>query len=113
MRRNHNPPQRSQYLSSTWANLFFGFFVMTSPVRLKIKRALRRFPGHRARFSYVDLLGLFSYELQQVQIGSLPRSFRQLRTFRAQSGRNALTFLLKVTLLVAGLEDPAILHDHA
>lgn len=50
---------------------------------------------------------------KQVQIGSLPRSFRQLRTSTAQSGRNALTFLLKVTLLVAGLEDPAILHDHA
>jgi hypothetical protein len=26
------------------------------------EKALRRFLGHRARFSYDDLLGLFSYE---------------------------------------------------
>ncbi len=31
-------------------------------LRTKIKKALRRFPGHRARFSYDDLLALFSYE---------------------------------------------------
>jgi hypothetical protein len=57
LRRSHNPPQRS------WE---------------QNKKALRRFPGHRARFCYDDLLGLFSYELLQVQMGFLLPFLRQL-----------------------------------
>jgi hypothetical protein len=44
------------------------------------KKALRRFPGHRARFSYDDLLGLFTYEskLKQFEIRVLaPSQLRQ------------------------------------
>jgi hypothetical protein len=36
------------------------------------KKALRRFPGHRARFSYDDLLELFSCEC--VELPAPPRT---------------------------------------
>jgi hypothetical protein len=78
----------------------------------KNKKALRRFPGHRARFCYDDLLGLFSYEYVQVQIGFLRPFLRQPSEteFRVKA---ALHSLPEVPLLIAGLQHAAILHHDA
>ena len=45
--------------------------VFPSAAQAQIKKALCRLLGHRARFSYDDLLGLFSYECVSRSDGEL------------------------------------------
>ena len=73
------------------------------------KKALRRIPGRRARFSYDDLLALFSYECRTASQRYLLFSFDLSPVTRHLLLRSAP----EVALLVAGLQHPSVLDDHA